>query len=104
MKILQLHVDYVEYEPIKKEMSVAEDAEKKKVRIENCLLLLTSVEDKDDESTANRALEEIITSLKNLKVNKIVIYPYAHLSNTLADPVKSILILNKMERIAKKLE
>lgn len=101
MKILQLHVDYVEYEPIQKEMSAAEDTEKKKVRIENCLLLLTSVEDKDDESTANKALEEINNSLKNLKVNKIVIYPYAHLSNTLADPVKSISILKEMERIAK---
>ena len=101
MKILQLHVDYVEYEPVQKEMSAAEEMEKKKVRIENCLLLLTSVEEKDDESTASKAIEEIENSLKNLKVNKIVIYPYAHLSNNLADPVSSMSILKEMERVAK---
>jgi threonyl-tRNA synthetase len=101
MKILQLHVDFVEYEPVQKEMSAAEDAEKKKIKIDNCLLLLTTIEDKDDESTANKAIEEVENSLKNLKVNKIVIYPYAHLSNNLADPVTSMSILKEMERIAK---
>jgi len=101
MKMLQLHVDFVEYEPVQKEMSAAEEAEKKKVRIDNCLLLLTTVEDKDDESTANKAMEEVENSLKNLKVNKIVIYPYAHLSNNLADPVTSMSVLKEMERIAK---
>jgi len=101
MKILQLHVDFVEYEPVQKEMDAAEEAEKKKVRIENCLLLLTSVEDKDDESTASRAIEEVENSLKSLKINKIVIYPYAHLSSNLADPVTSMSVLKEMERIAK---
>jgi len=101
MKILQLHVDFVEYEPIQKEMSAAEETEKKKTRIENCLLLLTTVEDKDDESTAVKAIDEIYNSLKNLKVNRIVIYPYAHLSSNLADPVTSMSVLKEMERIAK---
>ena len=100
MKILQLHVDFIEYEPVQKEMGAAEEAEKKKVRIENCLLLLTSVEEDDDESTANRAIEEVEKSLESLKVNQIVIYPYAHLSNRLANPVASISILKEMERIA----
>ncbi|MBX0313258.1 MAG: hypothetical protein JHC31_16095 [Sulfurihydrogenibium sp.] len=66
MKILQLHVDFVEYEPVQKEMSAAEETEKKKVKIDNCLLLLTTVEDKDDESTANKAIEEVENSLKDL--------------------------------------
>jgi threonyl-tRNA synthetase len=101
MKILQLHVDFVEYEPIQKEMDAAEEAEKKKVRIENCLLLLTSVENKDDESTASRVVEEVENSLKSLKINRIVIYPYAHLSSSLADPVTSMSVLKEMERIAK---
>ncbi len=100
MKILQLHVDFVEYEPIQKEIGAAEEAEKNKVRVENCLLLLTSVEDKDDESTASKAIEEVENSLKSLRLNKIVIYPYAHLSNVLADPVTSMTILREMEKIA----
>jgi threonyl-tRNA synthetase len=101
LKILQLHVDYVEYEPVIKEMSAAEESEKKKFRIENCLLLLTSVEEKDDYSTAIKAIEEIEVSLKNFKLNKIVIYPYAHLSKILADPVTSMSVLKEMEKLAK---
>jgi threonyl-tRNA synthetase len=101
MKILQLHVDFVEYEPVQKELSAAEEAEKNKVRIDNCLLLLTTIESSDDESVISNAIKEIENSLKNMKVNKIVIYPYAHLSSNLADPVKSISILKEMERVAK---
>ncbi|MDT7858591.1 MAG: threonine--tRNA ligase [Candidatus Aenigmarchaeota archaeon] len=101
MKILQLHVDFVEYEPIQKEMSAAEEVEKRRIRIDECLLLLITIEEDDDKSFANMAIEEIEKSLKVLKVNKILIYPYAHLSNRLADPSTSLSILIEMERLAK---
>jgi threonyl-tRNA synthetase len=101
MKILQLHVDFVEYEPIQKEMSAAEEVEKRRIRIDECLLLLTTIEEDDDKSVANMAIEEIEKSLKILKVNKILIYPYAHLSNKLADPSTSLSILIEMEKLAK---
>jgi threonyl-tRNA synthetase len=101
MKILQLHVDFVEYEPIQKEMSAAEEVEKRRIRIDECLLLLTTIEEDDDKSVASMAIEEIEKSLKVLKVNKILIYPYAHLSNRLADPSTSLLILIEMEKLAK---
>jgi threonyl-tRNA synthetase len=101
MKILQLHVDFVEYEPIQKEMSAAEEVEKRRIRIDECLLLLITIEEDDDKSFANMAIEEIEKSLKVLKVNKILIYPYAHLSNRLADPSTSLSILIEMEKLAK---
>lgn len=101
MKILQLHVDWVEFEPLKEEIGLVEPIEKKKVKLENILLLLTTVEKNDDVYAAKKAIEEIIKTLKNLGLNRILIYPYAHLSKELADPVTSLQVLKEMERIAK---
>ncbi|MGC8993584.1 MAG: threonine--tRNA ligase [Candidatus Aenigmatarchaeota archaeon] len=101
MKMLQLHVDFIEFEPTQKEMDFAEETDKKRVRVEDCLLALISVENKDDISTAKLAFDELKKSLENLKVKKLVIYPYAHLSKELADPVTSLQILKEIERIAK---
>ncbi|MEM5815347.1 MAG: threonine--tRNA ligase [Candidatus Aenigmatarchaeota archaeon] len=101
MKILQLHVDWIEFEIIKKEMDLAELVDKKKNRYENIVVLLTTVEKKDDFSTAKDAIEEVFQSIRSLGVNKILIYPYAHLSRDLADPLNSLEILKKMEDFAK---
>jgi threonyl-tRNA synthetase len=42
-------------------------------------------------------------SLDKLKVNRILIYPYAHLSNTLAKPVEALKVIKVMEKSAKEL-
>ncbi|MFH7880566.1 MAG: threonine--tRNA ligase [Candidatus Aenigmatarchaeota archaeon] len=101
MKILQLHVDWIEYEPVKEEIGLAEETKKEKNRFENILVLLTSVEKGDDISVAKFAIEEICKSLDALGLKKILIYPYAHLSKDLADPVSSLQILKKMEEFGK---
>jgi len=103
MKILQLHVDWIEYEPIKEEIGLAESIEKKKVRFENILVLLTTVEREDGENEARKAMEEIKSSLSALGINKVLIYPYAHLSHKLADPLLSLQILKKMEEYGREL-
>ena len=96
MKILQLHVDYVEYEPIQPEAKIYEEAEKRRYRIEDALLLLTCVEEDDDPSLAQRVVDDAIEFLEKLKIDKLVIYPYAHLSVKLASPSKAIEILKKI--------
>ena len=48
MKILQLHADFIEYKPIKKEIPSAEEAKTESVREEEILVLFTAVEDGDD--------------------------------------------------------
>ena len=96
MKILQLHVDYVEYEPILPEAKIYEEAEKRRYRIEDALLLLTCVEEDDDQSLAQRVVDDAIEFLEKLKIDKLVIYPYAHLSVKLASPSKAIEILKKI--------
>lgn len=104
MRILQLHTDFIEYEPIKKEIPQAEEAEKKKKRLEEILVLLTVVEEGDNESVGRKAIEEVKLFLKNLKVNKILVYPFAHLSSNLAKPKVALEVIKEMENHAKKLK
>jgi threonyl-tRNA synthetase len=48
-------------------------------------------------------MENTKASLDKLKVNRILIYPYAHLSNTLAKPVEALKVIKVMEKSAKEL-
>jgi len=102
LKILQLHVDYVEYEPIQPEAKIYEEVERKKYRIEDALLLLTCVEEDDDPSLAQKVVNDVIEFMEKLKINRLVIYPYAHLSVKLASPSKAIEILKKIREEAEK--
>ncbi len=102
MKILQLHSDFLEYEPTRKEIQSAEETEKKLVRLEDIVVIFTCVEKGDTDTTAHRAVEEVTKSLKNLGSNRIIIYPYAHLSTNLAPPRDALKIMKEMESDARK--
>src|SRR5580658_1022183 len=102
MRILQQHLDFIEYEPREKEISAAEEAEKgKKYRYEEIVVLFTSVEKGDDDEVAKKAVEGTKDYLGKLKVNRIIIYPYAHLSQNLARPKDALEVLKAMEKYAK---
>jgi len=102
MRILQMHADWVEYEPIRKEISMAEEVEKKKYRLEEVLVLFVCVEDGDREQFAKNAVGDIKEFLKKIKINKILIYPFAHLSRNLAKPEVALKIIKDMESLGKK--
>ncbi|MGH9909925.1 MAG: threonine--tRNA ligase, partial [Nitrososphaerales archaeon] len=101
MRILQLHSNFIEYEPIEKEITSAEEIEKKKFRFEDIVVVFVAVENEDDESVAKTAIDEIKKSLSNLKCNKLLIYPYAHLSSNLASPSTALSVIKSMESLAK---
>ena len=101
LRILQLHSDFIEYKPIKKEIATAEKSDKKKQRLEDLVVLFTCVEEGDDEAVARKAMKEIEASLQQLKVNKVLIYPYAHLSSNLAKPAIALKVIKAMEKHAK---
>lgn len=103
MKVLQLHVDYIEYEPIRPESAIHEEAEKRVYRIEEALTLLTCVEKGDDADLAGEAVREAAELMKRLKIPRLVIYPYAHLSMNLAPPGEALQILKAMRRTAESL-
>jgi len=101
MRVLQLHSDFIEYKLVQKEIAIAEEAEKKPVRLEEVVVLFTAVEEGDTEVTGQKAIDEVRAFLGKLKVNKIIIYPYAHLSSSLAKPSEALKIVKIMETYAK---
>ncbi len=104
LRILQLHSNFIEVEVVEKEIALAEEPEKKKYRLEELAVLFTSVEEGDDTNVARKAMENTKASLDKLKVNRILIYPYAHLSNTLAKPADALKVIKEMEKSAKELD
>ncbi|OGI11734.1 threonine--tRNA ligase [Candidatus Micrarchaeota archaeon RBG_16_36_9] len=101
MRILLNHSDFIEYTPIEKEIRNAEEAEKKTVRYENIVVLFTSVEKDDSVSIAKKAVDEIKKSLEVIKCNKILIYPFVHLTNNPASAELALKVLKEMEKYAK---
>jgi len=101
VRILQQHVDFIEYLPIEKEIDSAEEIEKKQTRLEDVVVLFTAIEEGDSESLAKHAMQQIKESLNVLKAKKILIYPYAHLSSSLAKPSEALALIKKMEAFAK---
>jgi threonyl-tRNA synthetase len=102
MRLLQLHSDFIEYEPIAKEIKYAEEnISKSKVRLEDLVVVLVAVENDDDESVAKIAVDEIKKYLNIVKSKTLLIYPYAHLSSNLAAPTIAVEIIKAIERISK---
>jgi len=101
MRILQLHSNFIAYKPVQKEIAMAEEAEKKEVRLDEIVVLFTAVEEGDDKTVAQKAVDEVQEFLKKQKVNRVLIYPYAHLSSNLAKPADALKIVKAMEVHAK---
>ncbi|MFH0890181.1 MAG: threonine--tRNA ligase [Candidatus Aenigmatarchaeota archaeon] len=101
MRILQLHADSVEYEPIKKEIKQAEEAEQKKYSLVEVLVLLTAIEKGDTKETAAWAIEDAAKFMAKMKITRMLIYPYAHLSSNLSSPFDAMDIVLEMEKVAK---
>ena len=104
MRILQLHCDNIEYSPIKKEISAAEDIDPKPKRFEEIVVVFVAVEEDDDKTVATNAVLQIKDSMKKIGCQKLLLYPYAHLSSTLASPNTALSVLKEMESLASDLE
>ena len=101
MKLLLIHSDYFEYKA-KSKTKLAEDVpeELKSQRVEEALVAFIAVEriDEDEpEQTAEKAREEIARVYEEVKAKVIMLYPYAHLSSSLAKPAAAVNILKAIE-------
>jgi threonyl-tRNA synthetase len=102
MRLLQLHSDFIEYEPIEKEIRDAEEiALKSKIRLQDLVVAFVAVENRDDESVAKMAVDEIKKYLDTVKSSRLLVYPYAHLSSDLAPPALAIDMIKSVESFAK---
>ncbi|MDD5012368.1 MAG: threonine--tRNA ligase [Candidatus Nanoarchaeia archaeon] len=107
MKILFLHVDFVKFKPLKKALkSIGELSEKEKEEktVKEALLVLTAVEktDSDTKKIVAKFVENVKDVAKQVKAEKIVFYPYAHLSSNLASPEQAIEVMDDAEKELKK--
>ncbi len=86
MRIVTVHSDFIEFEPVTKALKTAAEAEKKKLRVEECLVAFSAVE-KGDEGVAQKAAHSIEDVAKQVKCNRVVIYPWVHLTSNPAEPL-----------------
>ncbi|HEY7735151.1 MAG TPA: threonine--tRNA ligase, partial [Nitrososphaera sp.] len=102
MRLLQLHSDFIEYEPIAKEIRDAEEIKSKaKVRLEDLVVAFVAVESADDENVAREAAGEIAKYLATVKCSRLLVYPYAHLSSDLAAPGVAAGLVRSVEAAAR---
>jgi threonyl-tRNA synthetase len=106
MRLLMIHADYMEYtalEPAVKEPEKIDDVGKTH-RVEECLVTFCSVE-RDDESfpheIAEYAAKVIIDQANMVKADRVLLYPYAHLSADLAPPAGALKMLFLLEKALK---
>jgi len=104
VRILQLHCDDIEYTPTKKEISVAEEIQPETKRFEEIVVAFIAVEDGDDSTVAQKAINEIQDSMNKIGCKKLLLYPYAHLSSNLASPSTALSVLKQMESLGTDLE
>jgi threonyl-tRNA synthetase len=101
MQLLLIHSDYIEYET-KKQTPVAEkiDESLKSGRLEEVLTAFTAVESVDEanpEEAIEKAVSEIEKVAAQVKTNRIMLYPYAHLSSDLSSPKVAVQVLKGIE-------
>ncbi|MCX9082604.1 MAG: threonine--tRNA ligase [Candidatus Methanoperedens sp.] len=105
MQILLIHSDFIEYET-KKSTPVAEkiDDSLKKGRMEEALTVFIAVEKNDEENLEYAAVQTVVEIKKvteQVKTNRVMLYPYAHLSSSLSSPKIAIETLKKIEDLLK---
>ncbi|HJO14899.1 MAG TPA: threonine--tRNA ligase [Candidatus Pacearchaeota archaeon] len=107
MKILSLHCDYIKFKPLKKALRQPEELSERRqgeIVVDNPLVLMIAVE-KQDESNPDlikRLIKEVKELAKQVKVDKLVLYPYAHLSPSLSKPDFALKTLEEAEKKLKK--
>ena len=99
MRILSIHADEMWYHATEK-TKIGEPIDEKEGRMEECVVLFCCVEKLDEKNpgkVVQNATSNILSRLAKLKVNRVLIYPYAHLTSTLGRPGVALSILKDLE-------
>src|SRR5581483_6866509 len=97
-----MHTDMSDYDTKKPAAKFAEEITEaqKKGRLDEALAVFIAVE-KIDEAQPDLAVQQAVGEIKDVagqvKTNRIMLYPYAHLSRDLSSPDAAKAILKKME-------
>lgn len=102
MRILLIHAEkfwWKVHQPARISIRDSLTSENKEFETANTLVAFTAVEKKDEsevEDACRRAVKAIIEVAGRLGVNKIILYPYAHLSTDLSKPKTAVKVLKKI--------
>ncbi|MGP8068940.1 MAG: threonine--tRNA ligase [Candidatus Bathyarchaeia archaeon] len=99
MRLLLLHCDSFEYEVRKEAIKNPEPiGDNRAGKFKNVLVAFCTVE-KEDESNPSevvqKACQSIIEVARSVKANQVLLYPYAHLSSSLASPTVAVPLLQE---------
>ena len=102
MRLLFIHSDYMRYQVKQKAMKAAEELpdERKQGAMDEVLVAFASVEEKDasnPKGAAAAGVASVMDVLAQVKADKVMLYPYAHLSSALSDPETAKAVLLEME-------
>ena len=107
MKTLNLHVDYIEFQSLKKalkSMSDLSEKDKKPKKIKEALVVFVAVEKTD--SNVKEVVKKLVDNTKDIakqvKAKNIVLYPYAHLSQNLGSPELAVKVLEESQKALEK--
>ncbi|NYZ76706.1 threonine--tRNA ligase [Candidatus Micrarchaeota archaeon] len=100
MRILTIHADFIEVEPVKKAIADAEKIEgKERKRYEEVLVVFTAVEagDEDVAGSANALADEVEAVAKQVKTKHVLLYPLVHLTSKPSTPRIAQSVVNEAE-------
>ncbi len=105
MRVLLIHADRFGYE-IKEPTKMAEELPKgheKKHEFKEALVAFSTIESSDDdaEAIAQAVAADFDDVFKKVKAERLVLYPYAHLSSKLAPPKQAVDVLKAVEAALK---
>ena len=102
MRVLFLHVDYLEYEVKAKALKSIEDIPESRRRghVDEALVCFITAEKRDEanpKAAAKAAADNIRDVATQVQTKRVVLYPYAHLSSSLAGPGQAQEVLAALE-------
>jgi len=105
MRILTVHADFIEVEPIKKAIADAEKIEsQERKRYDEVLVVFTAVElgDEDVAGSAKALAKEADAVARQVKTKNILLYPLVHLTSKPSSPrIASAVVLKAEEELKK---
>jgi threonyl-tRNA synthetase len=99
LRLLLLHCESFEYEVRQTAVKNPEPlADNRAGKFENVLVAFSTIEKEDEtnpEEVATKAVESIAEVARSVRTNRILVYPYAHLSSSLASGSVAISVLER---------
>ncbi|MCS7111158.1 MAG: threonine--tRNA ligase [Ignisphaera sp.] len=102
MRLLLIHAKTFSYKARERAIEEGEDVEhgNREGVFENALVVFVTVEEDDGRNPAvvvDKAANDVMDVVKKVSASTVVIYPYAHLSSSLAPPKTAINILDSLK-------